>query len=248
MLDFLRVGKRQPAEFSWLHSDMHAHWLPGIDDGARSVDDSLSMIRMLYDMGYRHLIATPHIMSDLYPNTPDLIREKLRLVRDACRKNGLDIRLDAAAEYLIDEHFEKHLAKYGAMTLPGNRLLVEFGFYQPPYDVDGILFRLATAGYRVILAHPERYAYYHDKLDVLMKMAERGIELQVNLLSLGDHYGKSVRKAAVELINAGKVSYLGTDAHRTDHLAKITTLNASRRSRKILRNYSFRNPALANDK
>lgn len=225
---------------------MHAHWLPGIDDGAKTLDDSLAMIRALRDGGYRHLIATPHIMSDYYQNTPDIIRQRLAEVRVVCADEGLDITLDAAAEYLVDEGFEHHLETYGALTLPGNRVLIEFGFYQPPRNASSVIFHLFTAGYRVVLAHPERYAYYHNDPTFINQLVEQGVELQVNLLSLTGHYGRSVMKFAQNLLISGKVTYLGTDAHRVSHVEALAGLFKRRKTTKLITQSQFANRELIN--
>jgi tyrosine-protein phosphatase YwqE len=223
MLEWLRKLRSPPLrDLAFLDTDMHAHWLPGIDDGAKDMTESLAMIREFKALGYRRLIATPHIMSDIYPNVPDTIRQQLREVREACRVEGIDIQLDTAAEYLVDEQLEDHLRKYGPLTVGSdNSLLIEFGFYQPPLDLDAILFRLSTQGYRLILAHPERYPYYHRELDRLAGFRDKGIRLQVNLLSLLGHYGKSVQRTAEHLLKMNLVDFLATDAHSVHHLSKL---------------------------
>ena len=104
--------------FAFLETDMHSHLLPGIDDGAKNIEDSLELISQLAAMGYKHLITTPHIMADLYPNKPTIIREKLGEVRSAIRHAEIDVTLDAAAEYLMDEGFEPLLEKGDLLTLP----------------------------------------------------------------------------------------------------------------------------------
>lgn len=241
---FRTRGPAQP-DYRYLQVDMHAHWLPGIDDGAQTMEDSLHMIRTFRNLGFRHLIATPHVMADFYPNTPEIIREKLAQVRAACAAEKLDISLDAAAEYMIDEEFELHGKEYGLLTLPGKRVLVELGFYAPPNDIDGVLFRLQAAGYRPVIAHPERYPFYHGKLDAYRSFHERGMELQVNLLSLSGHYGSRVRSVAHSLLEAGLVSLLGTDAHRMDHLDELGNLPRDRKYQKMIAKLNFGNAALA---
>ncbi len=208
--------------YGFLGTDMHAHWLPGIDDGAKDIGESLAMIRELKALGFHRLIATPHIMADLYRNTPEMIKGKLALVREACNEENIDIELGAAAEYLLDEGFESHIREHGPLVIGGeNYLLVEFGFYQPPMDADSVFFRLATAGYRVILAHPERYPYYHGKPEQLQRFHEKGVLFQINLLSLLGGYGNNIQQAAENLLKQEMVDFLGTDAHSVAHINKL---------------------------
>ena len=247
MLDWL-LKLRGPMlnDYGFLRTDMHAHWLPGIDDGAKDIEESLQMIKSLRAMGYRRLVATPHIMHELYRNTPEIIHERLATVRKACREADIDIELDAAAEYLLDEKFESHLEQYGPLLIGSQRyILIEFGFYQAPLDANRVFFRLTTGGFRVILAHPERYPYYHGKPEKLQAFRERGVLLQVNTLSLLGHYGSQVQKAAVTLIDRGMVDFLGTDAHSMAHLAKLRIGLQDRRVGRLLQDVNFQNSAIS---
>ena len=244
MFDFLRRSGKGIEDFSLLGTDMHAHWLPGIDDGAKTIDDSLQLIRGLVDMGYRELIATPHVMADFYPNTPATINGALAEVRRAVTTAGIDVRLTAAAEYLLDEGFMQKLRAGELLTLPGNHVLVEFSFVAAPKDRDAIFFELLTKGYHPILAHPERYAYYHRHFDEYRAIAQRGVKLQVNLLSLVGHYGKEEKKVAEKLIDARLVSILGTDAHHARHLKGLRALLGGSKYGRIIGAASWENDNL----
>ena len=213
-----------PGDARFLGVDMHAHWLPGLDDGAKTMDDSLEMIEAMVHMGYRKLIATPHIMADLYRNTPQIIDERLAEVKAACIRENIPVVLEAAAEYLIDDGFEEHLRQYGALRIAERHILVEFGFFQPPPNIEAIFFRLQADRLRPILAHPERYTYYHQQVERLRAFADRGVLLQLNLLSLSGTYGERVRRAAGKLLDDKLITFLGTDAHHIDHVHKLTTL------------------------
>ena len=208
---------------------MHAHWLPGLDDGAETMEDSLNLIRELVGMGYRKLIATPHVMADLYPNTSATIRQRLEEVRTAVNAAGIQVELDAAAEYLMDEGFEQRLQKNDILTLPGNHVLVEFSFVAPPPTRDALFFQLLSKGYVPVLAHPERYRFYHRQFEEYRNLAARGIKLQVNLLSLLGYYGNSIREVAEQLIAENLVDILGTDAHHERHLESLQELSQSRK-------------------
>src|SRR5262245_32604778 len=88
--------KGQPFDFSVLNADMHSHLLPGIDDGAEDIEDSLRLITGMRELGYKKLITTPHVMWDMYKNTHEVIREKLALVKEAVKNAGIDVEIHAA--------------------------------------------------------------------------------------------------------------------------------------------------------
>lgn len=216
---------------------MHAHFLPGIDDGAPDLPTSLVLIGELAAMGYQSLWATPHVMADLYPNTSAIIQEKLELVRQAAKEAGMEIALHAAAEYLMDEAFGEKIANKELLTLPGNRVLVEMSFVAPPPQLDAYIFQLQAAGYQVVLAHPERYLFYHQNLKQYQAFVEKGCELQVNLLSLSGYYGKPIKETAKTLIKKGWVSFLGTDLHHRRHAEMLRQLVKKPSTGKFLDKY-----------
>ncbi|WP_157974606.1 tyrosine-protein phosphatase [Lewinella sp. IMCC34183] len=242
MFDWLRRQPVGPEDYTFLGTDMHAHWLPGIDDGAKTVAESLQMLRRYEELGFTRLVATPHIMQEFYPNTSVEINGALEQVRQAARAEGISLKLDAAAEYMIDEFFEDHRDQYGLLALPGTKkVLIEFGFYSPPINLGQVIFRLQSQGYQPIIAHPERYAYYHKDPTSLYEMHARGLKLQVNLLSLAGHYGKSVKQMGQDLITGGYVTYLGSDAHSLHHLDKMADLLKDRKVGRLLSGTDFDN-------
>lgn len=205
--------------------DIHSHFIPGIDDGAQSVQDSLAMIREFKKFGYTHLYATPHVMWDSYQNTPEIILDGLGIVKKACEEEGIAIELNAAAEYFIDEHFIDMLEKgEPLLTLPGRRLLVELPYTTPLMNTHESLFHIIEKGYRPVLAHPERYTYYHSDPTVYQRFADQGCELQINALSFTRQYGEGVRKTAEWLLSHKLITYVGTDAHRIEHLQRMSKL------------------------
>ncbi len=212
--------------------DLHSHLIPGIDDGARTMADSLEMIRHMADQGFTHLVTTPHIMWDSYKNTPEGIRKGLGEVREACLENGIDVTLDAAAEYFIDEHFLALLRGQGELlTLPGKRLLVELPYTTPLMNTTETLFSVIGYGYRPVLAHPERYAYFHSEPEAYRRLKEQGCELQLNALSLTGQYGSGVQKMARWLLKQRLVTFIGSDVHDLRHvkaLGKAMELQAVR--------------------
>ncbi len=204
-------------------TDIHSHILPGIDDGSPDIETSLKLIKGLYDLGIRKCIATPHIIGDLYPNTPATINAALSITKQACIDAGINMELSAAAEYMLDDHFMRLLQQgLPLLTLHDNLVLTEIPYTAPPYDLDEMAFNIITGGYKPVLAHPERYYYFHRNLNEYHRLKELGFHLQVNLLSLTGYYGKPVAKAAKYILDKGLASLVGTDLHHGRHLSALS--------------------------
>lgn len=233
--------KPVPADFAFLGMDVHSHLIPGIDDGAKTLDDALNLVKTLHALGYRHLVTTPHVMADLYPNTPADIQNGLARLRQAAQHAGLDIAIDAAAEYYIDEHFAA-LIEYGQLlTLPGNRVLVEMSTLNAPSHLFNDLFRLQTKGYQPVLAHPERYVFLKDDFRQYTRLKDYGCEFQLNLLSLTGYYGKPVRDTALKLLKQGMINWLGSDMHHERHATSLKALAEDKSLMALLSKYEFQN-------
>lgn len=223
--------------------DIHSHMIPGVDDGVETVAESVAMIAKLESLGYQHAITTPHVMWDCYRNTPEIILGKLEEVRQAIKEAGLTIQIGAAAEYFLDEHFN-HLLNTGQqmLTLPGNRLLVELPYSTPLMNTSETLFSIIEKGYQPVLAHPERYTYFYSDPSIYKKLADGGCELQVNILSLSGYYGENISKMAEWLLKNNLVTFLGTDAHKIQHLEMIQRSNKNN----WISRYPFQNEKLIN--
>ncbi len=222
MFNFFKTKKTEENIHNSLpvSTDIHSHILPGIDDGSPDVESSLVLIKGMMDLGIRKFIATPHIIGDLYRNTPQTINTALEETKAACKKAGMDIELSAAAEYMIDDHFLELLKnKSPLLTLHNNILLTEISYSTAPVNLEAITASIIAGGYKPILAHPERYHFYHYNPNIYYHLKEMGFHLQVNLLSLTGYYGKGVKKAAKFLIQKNLASLVGTDLHHKYHLA-----------------------------
>lgn len=243
MFSFFR--KKTPAiDYTFLHTDMHSHLIPGIDDGAKTVEDSVAMIKGLMGIGYKKIITTPHIMSEYYPNTPQIIRAGLAKLKAALVEANIAIEVEAAAEYYVDDVFETLLKSDAELLTFANKyLLIEFSTFAAPNNVFDILFQLNTKGYQPILAHPERYVYYANQPEQFEKIRSRGCRLQVNLLSLTGYYGRLQKKLAIQLLASGQVDYLGTDLHKISQLEKLGAIT-DRKVRKLLTQTNFKNKEL----
>lgn len=200
--------------------DMHAHLVPGVDDGATDLEHAMKLVRGLVELGYTKLIATPHIYRDLYPNTLETLQPAAERLQEEMAKTLSGVEFHLAAEYMMDEYFASLLAsKTPLLTIRENLVLVELPFMSLPMGWKEILFDLQIAGYKPVLAHPERYQYAQAQPQLFQEWIEAGCLLQMNVLSLGGYYGPAVQKAAKYLIKNKLVRLAGTDCHHERHLA-----------------------------
>ncbi len=210
-----------PISLEFLVTDMHSHLIPGIDDGAQDMDTALHLVQKMKDLGFRKLIATPHIMADIYQNTTDTIMKGLGELREAVSQAGIDIEIEAAAEYLVDDGLVHRLAKESLMTFGDRYVLIELPYFNAPEQLEAILFEMQVAGYNLVLAHPERYVYWHQKFNKLKGLKERGVLFQVNIISLSGYYSHPTKKMAEKLIDAGMTDFLGSDLHNSQSFALL---------------------------
>lgn len=216
--------------------DRHSHILPGVDDGIRSLSDSLSVLSRYASLGVTELWLTPHVMEDC-PNTTSRLRSRFE---ELCGVYTGSVVLHLAAEYMMDGVLEERLELGDLLPLgnAGDHLLVETSYYSPPADLHGILGRVRSAGFFPVLAHPERYLYM--EMGEYGRLAEGGTVLQLNLPSLAGMYGDAVRRRAVRLLESGLYGIAGTDLHRPGQLDTLLQSEClGRREAGLLRDYRF---------
>jgi len=218
MFGLFKSSKVKP-DLSFIGVDMHSHLLPGLDDGLKTMDDTVAFVKELHALGYEKLICTPHILSDVHPNSPSTILPRLEEVRAALAENNVPVKIEAAAEYMIDHEFEQTIKRGDKLlTFGKNYILIEMSYLAASPNLDQVVFDLRVAGLQPIFAHPERYNYYHPKFEQYEKLKNMGCLLQVNLLSLSGYYGKPIKKIAEKLITEGMIDFIGTDMHHHNHL------------------------------
>lgn len=209
--------------------DIHNHILPGIDDGAKNIEESINLISKLADLGIRQFIPTPHIMQGFYSNTYETIGESYQLLLDNLAPKLLSrVTINPASEYMLDDHFEVLLENRNLFTLKKNYVLVEMSYFRPPINLEDIIFKLKTKGYVPVLAHPERYSFYHNDLSYYRRLKQIGCLFQLNMLSLSNHYGENIEKVGKYLIEEGLIDFIGTDTHNEKHIVKLTNVNFSK--------------------
>jgi len=221
----------------WLHSsetptpdrivslwpvDMHSHLVPAVDDGVNTLDETMQCLRQYAEWGIRGVISTPHISQDYYPNTRDQLLAAAQPIEQAIAAENLPLTFTVAAEYLLDEHFYDLLQKRELLSFgPNQYVLIETGWASAPLQFESYLFSLQQKGYTPVLAHPERYRYYHEDIDKLLVLQEKGCLFQLNLLSLTGRYGKAVQHMAQHLLKAKTIQFIGSDLHRPADLAAL---------------------------
>ena len=201
------------------YTDIHSHLLPSIDDGALTFEDTLQLITSLQKFGTCQFITTPHIMQYVWDNTDKEIKLKEKETVLQLLKKDFNAPLKAAAEYLMDDHFVNLFKAGQLLTLTENYVLVEMSYLNPPIQLYSILFDLQVAGYVPVLAHPERYLFYHSNLNEYDKLKKAGCLFQLNLLSVVGYYGLRIRKIAEQLLKKGMYDYVGSDVHHHKHIA-----------------------------
>ncbi len=225
---FWIFGKKKIKKSQYkLYVDIHSHILPAIDDGSNSIDESIDMLKAMQEIEYSKVITTPHIMVDVYKNNPKIIKQKLEVVREAISKEGLDIEIETAAEYYLDDGFIKHLEDGDVLIFGNNYLLFETSYVDRPINMEDMIFEIQSFGYTPVLAHPERYRYIKDLQKEYSRLKDLGVLFQLNLNSLIGGYGKDAKRKAEFLINSGYIDFLGSDAHGVRHIEGIKKVKSS---------------------
>ncbi|MEY4709679.1 MAG: hypothetical protein RLZZ47_1353 [Bacteroidota bacterium] len=226
--------------------DFHNHLLPGIDDGSPDVDTSLALFKGMAELGFDEIICTPHIIADTHPNNPTTISQAADVLKEESKKLGVELDFRFAAEYMLDDTFQQALSsKQPLLKLHGNRILVEFSYIQKPSKVENFSFELQIAGYEPVLAHPERYMYYHKQMGFYEHLKDLGFELQLNLLSLTPYYGKEVQKVANHLLKNGMYDFACTDLHHQRHLDALKAHFTPHSLKELFSQFKLKNQELS---
>jgi protein-tyrosine phosphatase len=227
--------RRAVSNTSPLLVDMHSHLLPGLDDGVKTMDEALHVISYFKELGYMKLVTTPHIMSDIYRNTPSIIIDSLNEVKQALKMKNIKIEIQAAAEYYLDETLMIALENdTPLLTIANHYVLFETNFLNEPFYLKDFIFLASTKGYKLILAHPERYSYLHNNFKKAEDLLNRGVLFQINISSLTGYYSKQAQSMANQLIDRGWIHWLGSDCHHITHAELANTASQNKYYQKAL--------------
>tara|TARA_X000000368_G_scaffold405805_1_gene383360 strand:+ start:987 stop:1718 length:732 start_codon:yes stop_codon:yes gene_type:complete len=194
--------------------DIHSHILPGIDDGAKNVEESLLLISEMQKLGFSKIIGTPHTYSGVYNNTSESIEKSYKKLG----KNITNIELDFASEYMLDNSLIENLRNKNILCLKENYILVEMSYISAPNNLYEIIFEIKTNGFIPVLAHPERYSFFHNNIKEFYKLKKHGCFFQINLLSCTGYYGAQVLIMINNLLKNKIIDFVGSDIHNLNHI------------------------------
>jgi protein-tyrosine phosphatase len=209
--------------------DIHNHLLPGIDDGSKDLETSAKMLHAFEGLGFTSTIPTPHIYKELYPNTPETIKNAYDLLKQQ-KEVESSVRVNSyAAEYMVDEVFMKNLEQSSPLLLlNGTYILLEINFFGKTTMLKSACFSLFQKNITPILAHPERYHLIKD-ISEYQNLKNQGFYFQLNALSLMGQYGPEVKQKAEKLLKEGLYDFVATDAHSVNDLKKLKNLSLSKK-------------------
>ena len=194
--------------------DIHSHILPGIDDGANNINESIKLISEMRKIGFEKIITTPHTYMGLYDNNPKTIENSFKLLpKDLVEENSIKY----ASEYLLDFSIIDSINNKSILCLKDNHILFEMSYLNKPNNLYEIIHYILVNGYTPILAHPERYIYFHENFKEYKKLKKVGCKLQLNLLSVIGYYGKKILTISEKLLGNNLIDFVGSDIHNINH-------------------------------
>lgn len=213
--------------------DIHSHLIPEVDDGVKTLEQSIEIILAFKALGYTKLVTTPHISEAHYPNTAQTLREGFGLVKKELKAKSIKMEMELGAEYMADPSFLQLLKEDGPLLSWGGFVLIETPFTNFPLLFDEIIFELMAKGLTPVLAHPERYEYWFGDVLRMKKMRERGVRMQITASSLAGYYGVAQKKMAKAFLKESLVDFIGSDMHRYDQLVYLKKGLSSRYLRNL---------------
>ena len=225
--------KKETSNKLFYDTEVHCHILPGIDDGSPDVATSVELVKQMQSWGIRRIITTSHVTEETFENTPETIQAAYQKLQAALDAEGIEMDIKPSAEYRMDEYFLRQIKNATLLPFPENYILIENSFYQPFWEIKELIFDLKLKGYTPILAHPERYMYYHKTPQIYKELHDYGCLFQVNLLSLMGYYYPQVRDLSWRMLDDGMVDFIGSDMHHIKHAQHISQYIQTREYRKL---------------
>jgi len=216
MFSFFKKKKKLKELIPDNFTDIHSHILYGLDDGAKSLNDTEDLLRSLKSFGFKQFVTTPHTTPLVWENTKEGILNQYEKV-----KTELNVSTDVlrvASEYLMDDSFLKRLEQEKLLTLKEEYVLVEMSYINPPIQLYEIIMQLLSQGYIPVLAHPERYNFYKNDYNSFKKLKNAGCLFQMNLLSSVGYYGGDITQIADYLLKEKMYDFVGSDVHHQRHI------------------------------
>lgn len=199
--------------------DIHSHLLPGLDDGVQSFEEAEAIILRFQKLGYKKLITTPHVMADFFKNSNEIILSKHQELTQWLSNKGIEMEIQPSGEHYLDEDLISKIENDLPLLTFGNHyLLFETNFMNEPLNLKEFIFLATTKGYKLILAHPERYLFIQNNFEKAEDLLNRGLLFQLNISSISGYYSKAAQTVAQKLIDKGWVHFLGSDCHNLQHI------------------------------
>ena len=227
-----------------LTTDIHSHLIPGIDDGVKHIDEAMELIKHFHQLGYQKIITTPHIMSHRYANSSKILLSGLEILRERAAHEGIDIEIDVASEYFLDEHLMNLVAEFDILTFGNNYLLFEMSYINHPANLEAMIEVMTEAGYTPVLAHPERYVYMAKNFSKYAKLKKLGVLFQLNINSIAGYYSEEVKRLALRLVDAGMIDFIGSDVHHARHMQSMENVMKTEAFRRIFQKNTILNHTL----
>lgn len=237
MLSFFQ-RKESINDLSWLSTDLNSHLLPMSDSGLADLSNTVAGIKKLNELGIKTIHCTPSISGMAPADYSNLLLNGKEKLDQALKGAGLDIVITVGVKYTIDGNFK---VSGDLLVLPGNYVLLEMSILKESANLEEVVFNLQISGYKVILAHPEHYAYYHTNHKRYHRLKELGVIFQLNLMSLTGHYGPEVKNAALYLLDKKYYELTGTEVQREEHLALLQKTLFGGSIFNKLKKYKFKN-------
>lgn len=218
--------------------DIHSHVLPGIDDGAQQIEEAKLLLEAMINYGFTKVITTPHTMQNVWNNTSSTIKTALDQVTTQLPKLAQQVKLQGASEYFLDENLIQQAQQEKLLTLKDTFILIEMSYLNAPIQLYDFIFELQLKGYQLILAHPERYTFFHSNKNEYHKLKKAGCLFQLNLLATVGYYGKNVAEIADYLLKENLYDFVGSDFHHKNHIAAF-------QNKLVIKNNSFLEETIA---
>lgn len=196
--------------------DMHNHILYGIDDGCKTIEESIETIKNMKKIGFNNIVLTPHYIEDSsFKANNNLKLQKLEILKEELLKNNIDVNLFLGNEIFINESINELIINKEIRSINNTRyILIELPFNNQILNLDDYLYELKLKGYKIIIAHPERYTYFKDNYEEARKLYDSGVLFQVNYGSIIGQYGSSSLKLVKKLLKDDMVDFISTDIHK----------------------------------
>jgi protein-tyrosine phosphatase len=202
--------------------DLHLHFVPGVDDGVTSLQESVRLCRGLRLLGFERLVTTPHIRAGMFENRRAGLEQTFqRLLQGLASEGGLP-QLELAAEHHCDATFLELFAAGELLPYPGGRaILMEFPNEAFPVGFEQLAFKLRLKGMAPVVAHPERYLPLFRRTDPIERLLDQDVLFQLDLMALVGKYGRVAQAAAERMLEEGVYAIAASDAHGPADLARV---------------------------